>query len=138
MRIYVAASSAEVERVRWAMDAVRALGCEVYDWRVGHRPTEDLTREERRAAAYADLAEIRRPTVLWCLAPSGRSDARVELGYALAMTVMGERPHEVIVSGQLRSRGIFASLAREYDSDAEALAEIAALADRHRALQGAR
>lgn len=124
LRVYVAGASAEPERVRWAMDALRELGCEVYDWRVGYRPTEELTREERAAAARADLAAMDGADFIWCLAPAGRSDCLVELGYAVAWAGLGTR---VLVSGPVTSRGIFAALLEEHDEDEHALGEIAGM-----------
>lgn len=130
--IYIAASShpSEHGRVTAAFAAARMLGLEPYDWRTGHRPTAEMTREERCEAAMADARAIERARLVWVLAPSVRSDALVELGYALAMRgivhgTVDDSP--VIVSGPLAARGIFASLAdSEHDSDAEALDAIRA------------
>lgn len=128
MRLYVAGASAEPERVAWAMDAARALGCEVFDWRAGFRPTAEMTREERAAAGFADFREIEFADLVWVLAPAGRSDSLVEMGYALAMRDIVRGTYDeapVIVSGPLAQRGIFAALAdEEHDTDEAALASI--------------
>lgn len=126
MRIYVAASSAELERYRAVRTALVMLGHEVYDWSAEHRPTTAMTRSERLDAARVDLDEIRRANAVLVLAPAARSDALVEMGYALAwrdaVWTLSDRRRGVIVSGLLAQRGIFAALAdEEVDSDSDAL-----------------
>jgi len=131
--VYIAASShpSERDRVTAAFTAMRMLGLEPYDWRVRHRPTAEMTREERIEAARVDLDEIVNSGLVWVLAPSVRSDALVEmgiaLGYAAACGDVGVEAMPIIVSGPLAARGIFAALAdSEHDSDAEALDAIRA------------
>lgn len=130
MRLYIAAAShpSEHGRVTAAFTAARLLGCDVFDWRIGHKPTAEMTAGERHAAAEADLVAITDAAITWVLAPPVRSDALVEMGiaigYACAAEGEAQRGPHTIVSGPLSARGIFASLAEEYDTDAEALAAI--------------
>lgn len=131
--IYIAASShpSERDRVTAAFTAARMLGLEPFDWRVSHRPTAEMTREERCEAARVDLDEIVHAKLVWVLAPSVRSDSLVEmgiaLGYAAACGDSGVATMPIIVSGPLAARGIFAALAdSEHDSDAEAIDAIRA------------
>ncbi len=133
MRIYIAASSAPSEhgRVTAAFTAARLAGITItLDWRVGHCPTVDMTAEERHAAAEADVVAITSADLIWVLAPPVRSDALVEMGYALALVETDvhraaqwkvPRERRLIVSGPLAARGIFAALAdEEHDEDADA------------------
>lgn len=131
LRVYVAGASAEPARVAWAMAAVREAGAEVaLDWRIGHRPTAELTTAERYAAAVEDLRAIRGSDIVWVLAPRGRSDAAVEMGLALGARLALSGAPGVIVSGRVEWRGIFAALAgEEHDRDEDALASIAALVE---------
>lgn len=131
LRVYVAGASKEPERVRWAMDAVRALGCEItLDWlaviEAEGAANEGLTDAVRRRAARADLDAVGDADVLWLLAPSNASTgAWVELGAALSGRAWAAHPGGVIVSGPARHRCIFAALAdEEHDTDEAALASL--------------
>lgn len=128
LRVYVAGASAEPERVRWAMDAVRDAGAAVtLDWlapiEAGVPANTGLSDAERRQYARADLDAVVSSDVLWLLAPEAPSaGAWVELGHALRCHVV------VIVSGPARKRSIFAALAVECDTDADALELVRGLA----------
>jgi nucleoside 2-deoxyribosyltransferase len=122
MRVYVAGASKEPERVRRAMSAVLAAGCELaLDWlavieAVG-LSNEGLTDAQRIAASGVDLDAVEDADLVWVLAPESQSaGCWVELGYALAGGKM------VIVSGPARTRCIFASLAVEFETDDHAIA----------------
>jgi nucleoside 2-deoxyribosyltransferase len=125
VRIYVAGASKEPQRVRWAMDGVRDLGCELtLDWLAvidaAGAANEGLNDAERRKYARADLAAVRCADLVWLLAPDNASTgAWVELGYAVACGV------PIVVSGRARTRCIFASLGAEFDEDIDALAYVA-------------
>jgi len=116
VRVYLAASSAELERYRAMLEALRSDGHDVWDWSAEHRPTAEMSAEDREIAACACLREMEAADAVVVLAPAVRSDALVEMGYALAY----EMP--LIVAGPLAQRGIFASFAdAETESDVEAL-----------------
>lgn len=122
LRIYIAASSREVERVRAAQAAVAARGWTLtLDWLTpmlanieAGRPDAALGDEEAAEYARADLAAIASADVLWLLAPTQPTKgAYVELGYAL-----GTRRVPVVVSGPRTS--IFEALGACVTTDAEA------------------
>lgn len=92
MRVYVAASSQEVDRARYAMRAVERAGCELtHDWTqdlaaVGCAQGYALPSRRRREIAERDLMAIRRADVLWLLIPETRTaGAWAEWGYAWAV-----------------------------------------------------
>lgn len=121
LAVYVAGASAERERVRRAMDAVRAEGWHLtLDWLAvidaAGAANEGLDDRTRFLAAHEDLQAIRHADVVWLLAPEAQSTgAWVELGYALAQYL------PVVVSGPASRRCIFASFADEHDTDEAAL-----------------
>jgi hypothetical protein len=130
LAVYVAASSREMPRARWAMDALRAAGVRITcDWvaaiEAAGAANEGLTDEQRRRYASEDLYGLRLADVVWLLAPETPSaGAWVELGYAMAW-----RHLRIVVSGPSRVRCVFAALADlETDRDEDALAEIVAMA----------
>jgi len=140
--IYIAGASKEPERVRAAMTAATKLDLEItLDWlqvieTAGGAANEGLDDEERRRYSRADLDAVHRADWVWLLAPEPASPSAgcwVELGYALALfdtrgrLALGMHHPRIIVSGRGRAKSIFCSLAeREFDTDAEALAFLAA------------
>lgn len=130
LRVYVAGASKEPERVRAAMEAVRAAGFKItLDWLAAIEEAgaanEGLSDEDRRRYAKEDLRSVQRADVVWVLAPESTSTgAWVELGFALAIRDgCGWNDLAIVVSGAARTRCIFAALAdAEFDSDEEALA----------------
>lgn len=131
LRVYVAGSSAEPQRVRAAMDAARGAGCELTeDWLAAMEEAgtanEGLTHEQRRRYALADLRGLEAADVLWVLAPETHSiGVWVELGYALAGRAWGAMPGGIVVSGPASARSIFCALAdRECPTDAAGLAAV--------------
>ena len=123
-RVYVAASSKELERAENAIQALLDLGHSVaHDWpamirRVGSANPADASPELNAQWANEDLAELESSEVLWLLMPAeGGFGAAVELGFAL-----GKEDMHIVVSGPAVRRSIFTSLAcAEYATDAEAL-----------------
>lgn len=122
MRVYVAGSSAQLERVRDAMDALIERGHTVtHDWahlveEVGEANPLDATDHERITWARDDLRGVNSADVLWLLMPTTEGfGAAVELGYALAHNI------PVIVSGGIPKRSIFTVFGRCYDRDDQAL-----------------
>jgi len=120
VRIYVAASSREVNRVRAAYAAVAASGWTLtHDWLTpllanldrGVRDT-DLSRDDMVRYACADLDAIARADVLWVLAPRELTKgAWFETGYAYGIGV------PIVVSGGCPS--LFLSLADHVLDDDE-------------------
>jgi hypothetical protein len=91
-RLYLAASSRELDRAEAARDYARSLDVEVYDWMAlvraniaAGRTDADLTPHERQRHALGDLRGIADARVFVLLATPHESEARVELGFALAL-----------------------------------------------------
>jgi hypothetical protein len=120
MRVYVAASSKQLDRARMWMAALRAMGHTIsHDWTAsieerGEANPPDATRDECWDWAIDDFAGIDTADVVWVLMPTTEGfGAAVELGYALAL----RKP--VIVSG-VWNRSIFTAMAVCYDRDDQA------------------
>lgn len=120
MRVYVAGSSADIDRARRAAANLERSGVEVTStWWVQveehgeGNPTDDAVRA---SCARRDLAELDAADVVWLLVPEvGHSHgAFFEFGRAAARDVL------VVASGATR-RSIFCSLAVECETDAIAL-----------------
>ncbi len=116
-KVYVAASSLQMDRARDVMAQLRAAGHEVvHDWcsiieARGVANPSDSTQDERWDWAIDDLQGVKRADVLWLLVPAEEgAGAFVELGYALALG----KP--VIASGAYL-RSIFTAMAACYDRD---------------------
>jgi len=136
MRIYVMASSAEIERAKKMMAALRGHGIEVVStWpevieQVGEANPMGAPREQRARWAVDDLNELQQATAAWLLLPAKPSTgAAVELGYAYCMAAMAAKGRELglpvpeyhlVVSGVETS--IFTALSRHFPTDEEALA----------------
>jgi nucleoside 2-deoxyribosyltransferase len=119
-KVYVAASSKQMDRASQAMAQLRAAGHEVvHDWPAiiearGVANPLDATQDERWDWAIDDLQGVKRADVLWLLVPNEEgAGAFVELGYALALG----KP--VIASG-VYLRSIFTAMAACYDRDDQA------------------
>jgi hypothetical protein len=121
MRVYIAASSREVERVREAQRMLAEWGHDLtLDWLTPMLALiaegigdADLSREAQAEAASADLRAIDNADALWLLAPrEATKGAWVELGYALRASV------PVVVSGGCPS--IFCALADIVAEDVDA------------------
>jgi hypothetical protein len=125
MRIYVAASSKELGRAKWAMDAVRKLGHDItHDWvqcveEEGEANPASASYTQRANWAEDDLCGVQEADVLWLLMPESEGfGAAVELGYALS------KPYKRVVVSGCHERTIFTALANAcYDNDGAALAQ---------------
>lgn len=121
MRIYVAGSSKELERVKACSAELEIAGHEVVStwWRdVEVEGCGNPTLLEKRIHfAQKDLSEIDRCGVLWLLVPvEGVSShgAFLEYGYALAKS-------KILISSGAQCRSIFLSLRLEFSTDHEVL-----------------
>lgn len=119
MRVYVAGSSDELDRVEWAEAHLRGRGievvscwtCEVRAQRTGNPTEQDI----RRAAARMCLDGVRQADLVWVLMPLRCSHgAFLEFGVALATGT------QIVVSGDTH-RSIFCSVVEEHETDAMAL-----------------
>jgi hypothetical protein len=122
VKVYVAASSKQIDRARAAMDRLRAAGHTVtHDWtasiaEVGCANPIDATRQQRRNWALDDLQGVLEADVLWVLMPADHDSfgAGVEFGRAIDSDVS-----RIVCSGACAS--IFTSLAdAEYGRDDQA------------------
>lgn len=121
MRVYVAGSSHEIDRVRRAMAMVHGLGAKItFDWTLdvgqwGSNPLTETT-EKRAAFAQRDLDAIDEADVVWLLAPLTHPSrgACAEFGYAIA------KKKPVVITGpeSARRATIFFDLADvQHDDD---------------------
>lgn len=125
-RVYVAASSDELDRAEAAMAAVRAEGWEVTcDWvatirRVGVANPRDVPRDARGFWASEAMVGVDEADAVWLLAPEAghARGAFVEFGYAFA------RDKPIVVSGPTHACSIFTALVDEVPTDAEGLAKL--------------
>jgi hypothetical protein len=118
VRIYLAGASKELALCEGFRDRLIAAGHEItLDWMANvrkhiitqGRADRDLTSNERRKYAEADLEGVRSAELFWMLAPREPSaGCWVELGYALRVQrwVLGQ----IIVSGD-HQKSIFCELA---------------------------
>jgi hypothetical protein len=130
MRIYVAASSKELDRAKWAINELRALGHTVtHDWpaeveKVGSANPTDATIDEAASWSIEDLDGVDDAEVLWLLVPEADGfGAGVELGYAICLRdrTFDAPPIHIVCSGPYL-RSIFTSLADAlYMTDMDAL-----------------
>lgn len=130
LRVYVAGSSAELDRARRVMDALRLEGVEVVStWlasiEAAGAANEGLAADARQHAAETCLQEVASADVLLLLVPEGPSGigCGVELGYAMAW-----RGKTIVAAGRTE-RTIFAALCdEEHVSDAGAIAAVLRMA----------
>lgn len=123
LRVYIAASAREVERVRAAQAVVEARGWTLtLDWlsplleRLGRGAMDrDLSDEEAAVYASGDLQAISTADVVWYLTPREPTrGAYVELGYAIGCEVF------VLASGAAERSTLFEALVARVPSDDEA------------------
>lgn len=121
MRVYIAASSGDIERVKWAMEALRYRGHVVtHDWvaeveKNGEGNPAQATPYQRECWAQDDLEGIDNCDVFWLLMPDDPSfGAGWESGYAYSE---GKR---MVVSGAFE-KSIFPALVNCYRFDSQAL-----------------
>ncbi|MGN6107072.1 MAG: hypothetical protein ACTHU0_18340 [Kofleriaceae bacterium] len=131
MKVYVAASSGEIQRAKGWISRLVAAGVQVTStWpetiaAVGDANPRDASPGQRLAWAVADLHQVASADLLWMMAPvkeAGRG-AYVELGFAHAQRKL------LVVSG-CSWQSIFGALAREFETDEEAFAFIVEEASR--------
>lgn len=128
MKVYIAASSVDIDRAKNAAIALEAAGVEVVStwWfdveTVGDANPADL--QTRFRCSLKDIDEVSRADVVWFLVPEivYSHGAFFEIGFAYAQGI------KVFASGNT-SRSIFLSLAYEYATDDEAFVRLARLAN---------
>ncbi len=134
LRIYVGASSQEIDRAEAWMAALEAAGLIVTStWAktiriVGDANPRDASKMDRSSWATADITEIADADILWFLAPgkaeySGRG-GYFEAGYAHAIG------KAVVVSGDVL-QSIFNALHDEYLNDSDAFDRAVKLNEAH-------
>ena len=126
MRLYIAASSLDIERAeRWtnvARDAgfiIESTWIEVIRG-VGVANPRRAHLDERRAWSRDDLRQVRRSALFWLLVPPLDLPTRgawIELGWALHGT------QHIVCSGDTK-QSIFCALAEEHDTDEEGFAAL--------------
>jgi nucleoside 2-deoxyribosyltransferase len=123
-RIYVAASSRELDRAERVMNELRKWGFEIsHDWIPGVRDAMAAGIEEAKAddtfafaAAFADLRGVADADVLVFLAPTATSKmAWAEFGYALALNIPCIVAHD---DRDKRNQSIVTRLAHQHCEDA--------------------
>jgi nucleoside 2-deoxyribosyltransferase len=127
VKVYVAGSSAELERAQRWIDALRAEGWTVTsDWpaviaSVGDANPRDASVADRRMWSHDDLRGVDNADVVWLLAPKVGTarGAYFELGYAMACG------KHIISSGDTL-QSIFLAHTREYATDEAAFDAIVA------------
>ncbi len=140
MKLYIAASSAEPERVAIALERATAAGLQITcTWPTvvaatsGGANPANASRESRFGWSSQDLTEVAAADVLWFLVPSGATTrgAWVEAGFAYASGKL------LVFSGENTHQTVFCALGEEFTTDGEALAWIARVAKDRRALREA-
>ena len=130
MIVYIACPSAELERARRAMDAVRASGLEVaHDWvaqidAIPGDPNRDIPPGPARALSLTAFRHLKRAGMLWLLFPEAETIGTwIETGGWLmaSMQLAGAR---FIVSGGDVRRSIFlnGNAFRVFETDDDAIA----------------
>lgn len=126
MKLYLAASSAEIERATEWCAKLRHAGITVTStWidtirLVGAANPRDANDEKRASWVKADFAEIDDADALWLLVPAADAPTRgawIELGYAWS------RRKAIVCSGDTR-QSIFCVVGDEYETDERAFGEI--------------
>lgn len=140
MRLYIAASSAETERVGMALGAAAAIGLEIVcTWPAvvaatpgGANPL-NASRESRFGWSSQDLSEVAAADVLWFLVPTGATTrgAWVEAGFAYASGKL------LVFSGENTKQSVFCALGEEFTTDADALEWIGRVARDRKSLREA-
>lgn len=135
MRVYVAASSAELSRAKEAMRQLRAAGHQVtQDWvaeieAVGAANPTGAAKSKRVKWSASCLYGVEQADAIWLLMPETEGfGAAVELGYAIGERRFrmwededGDRKLRIVVSGPSHERSIFTAMADvAYPTDAAA------------------
>jgi len=128
--VYVAGSSAEIERARAVMAKLRERGIHVSStWpeivaaEGGIANPRDASVEDKKKWALTDVQQAISSQVLWLLMPQGPHSfgAAFEYGFFLALCPEDEAVH--VVSGD-HKRTIFTAFSLCFDNDDEALEKI--------------
>jgi len=126
LKVYVAASTLEMDRARIVMAHLRAHGIEVTStWlenisKVGASNQRDASDADRYGWSETDLAEVKRSDLIWLLVPAGDAATRgawLEFGYAHALN------KGLVASGDTKC-SIFTVLGEEFAIDEDAFARI--------------
>lgn len=133
---YVAASSAETDRARHVMQALRMHGVRVVSTWIDAIAedgcaNEGLPEATRRERSRVCIEEVREADVFLLLVPHNPSGigCGVELGYAMALRGGNTLRAPVLIASGRTERTIFAALCdEEHASDAEAIAAVVRLA----------
>ena len=134
-KLYLAASSADIDRAkRWHQKLV-AAGVEVVStWisvvaQVDDANPRDASRRQRLDWSADDLAQVASASVLWFLVPPLDKPTRgawIEFGYAVAATHVEPDPRmrtRLVCSGDTK-QSIFCALGEEFEADDDAFARI--------------
>lgn len=122
LKLYIAGSSAEIERARAWHELARAEGFEVLStWvevitQVGEGNPRDATVDARSGWSAEDLRQVANADVVWFLVPPKGKETRgawLEIGFALAQQI------PLFCSGDTK-QSIFCALGREFENDREA------------------
>lgn len=132
MKVYIAGSTAEIDRAKSWGARLQRFGIEVIStWTTvvgehGCNP-RDASLQQRRTWALDDIDQIRQADLFWLLVPALDRPSRgawFELGVAWTLIAPGCK--QLIASGDTR-QSIFCALAgREFDDDVDAFIEIVA------------
>lgn len=131
MKLYLAASSADIDRARRWRDQLVAAGITVTStWienisQVGDANPRGAARSKRSEWSVDDLIQVDNSDTLWLLAPPADKPTRgawLEFGYAVAKRLA------VVSSGDTK-QSIFTALGMEFADDHSAFVAIKSLAD---------
>jgi nucleoside 2-deoxyribosyltransferase len=132
LKVYVAGSTMEMDRARFAMKSLKDIGIEVTStWvdvvtGVGDPNPRAASAIDRFKWSEADLVEVKNANLIWFLVPGPNAPTRgawLEVGYAHALGKPG------VASGDTKS-SIFLALFDEFTTDSEARVFIAKIAKR--------
>lgn len=129
-KIYVAAASADMDRVREWSDRLKLAGLTVTGtWleviaTVGDANPRDASQVQRCEWSMADLGQVRDADLVWFMVPPASMSTRggwLEVGFAEAL-------EKVIVFSGDTKQSIFCAIGGEFDRDGDAFAHICKLA----------
>lgn len=131
LRVYLAASSADLERVKLWRQRLREAGAEpLSTWienveRVGDANPRAAAHADRARWSLKNLSELAASDVVWLLAPPAGLQTRggwFELGFAYCAA----KP--MVVSGDT-AQSVYSSLGHEYESDEQGFQAVLAVSD---------
>lgn len=130
--VYVAGSSAEIDRAKKWMDALRAKGIPVTStWvenvtNVGAANPRDASIEDKQKWCLQDVRECLGSKALWLLMPIGPHSFGATYEFAFFTALHDQDAQTSIVSGDYK-RSIFTSFSTCFDTDEEAFEAICKL-----------